>query len=92
MCQTPLIFNIKCLFNKNVFQVKTSLKVRDIKEIHANYENSKRLTLIILLFILNKTIEISIFYKRNQFLYIDSPSDALTEIKWFNDVPRAMQK
>jgi hypothetical protein len=38
------------------------------------------------------TIGVSVFYNRGDFLYIGAPSDPINDLKWFNDVPRGMQR
>jgi hypothetical protein len=55
--------------------------------------NNEQRTLIELIFEnYNFKIQIHVFYKRNNFLYIgDLPKDKTTT-EWFNDVPRAIQK
>jgi hypothetical protein len=37
-------------------------------------------------------IGIHIFLNRGEFLYISAPSEHQLNVKWFNDVPRAMKK
>ena len=66
----------------------------NIKKIYGNYENTRRLTLVIMRYHGFVDIYVNVFYKRNEYLYIGIPSgnEVDQNVKWFNDVPRAMQK
>lgn len=65
-----------------------------IKNVYCDILGKKRLTLIVLTCVSTRfKILISVFQKRNSYLYVGTPHDDEDKgnFEWFNDVPRAMQ-
>jgi hypothetical protein len=74
---------------ENLLQINENLC--ETEKLNGQYKNETRVTLI--MFKCNgKKIGVNIFYNRDEFLWIGASSWENNSLKWFNDVPRAMQR
>ena len=77
---------------KSFFDIKDRSKNFDVKQIFSRNDQFDNLLILLLLKFKNYEIVIHVFHDRGSFLWIGAKEVSNTNLQWFNDVPRAMQK